>query len=116
MHGIRSPLSICRLGDTLCERFERLTESVNRGNVRYMADNTPGRAAPVFPAQSAPLNVDCGHLPGETHDGACAYWRGVAAGDYPMPDAYPVDDLLQSIRRPIVQPAPQIDPALRGDR
>ena len=28
----------------------------------------------------------CGHLPGEAHDDECAYWRGVALGEYPAPD------------------------------
>ncbi|MFY1658543.1 hypothetical protein [Micromonospora sp. WMMD1274] len=31
----------------------------------------------------------CGHLPGEPHDDECAYWRGVALGQYPAPDGLP---------------------------
>lgn len=101
--------------DAVCEAFERLTDSAYRESVRHMDDTTRGRTEPVFPARSTPLD-SCGHLPGDLHDRECAYWRGVAAGDYPAPDAYPVDDLLQVIRTPIVQPAPQIDRALRDAR
>lgn len=67
---------------------------------------------PVFPAQTVPLYA-CGHVPGDRHDGSCDYWRGVAAGEYPAPGAT-IDDLLESIRQPLVQPAPLTDPALEN--
>ncbi|MCZ7376513.1 hypothetical protein [Micromonospora sp. WMMC250] len=49
----------------------------------------PGGPRTTFPAAAAPIVVEdplCGHLPGERHDGACEYWRGVALGEYPSPD------------------------------
>ncbi|WP_420812828.1 hypothetical protein [Micromonospora zingiberis] len=42
----------------------------------------------VFPAQTLAVTVPdlpCGHIPGDLHDGECAYWWGVAAGEYAAP-------------------------------
>lgn len=52
-------------------------------------------------------------MPGDWCGPECDYWRGVAAGEYAAPGAT-LDDLLQSIRQPLVQPAPLIDPALKN--
>lgn len=35
-------------------------------------------------------DLGCGHLPGEPHDAACAYWRGVSDGTYAPPPEMPV--------------------------
>lgn len=72
-------------------------------------------SAPTWPltadaAEITVLDLGCGHLPGESCDEACAYWRGVAAGEYPPPEAY----------MPVTLPPhcpellPLTDPALRG--
>lgn len=65
----------------------------------------------VFPAQV--LDLPCGHIEGDVHDDECAYWRGVARGDYPAPEAY-----MQTT--PVTLPphaaglVPVVDPALRS--
>nr|WP_121400092.1 hypothetical protein [Micromonospora sp. M71_S20] len=67
-----------------------------------------------FPA-AAPITVPdlpCGHLPGDVHDDECAYWVGVAAGDYPSPDAYVVTDAV-TIPPHLLGLLPLTDPALR---
>ncbi len=58
---------------------------------------TEGRPGPDYTGQQWPLTAtpeatgvtiggdDCGHLPGEAHDGSCAYWAGVARGEYQPP-------------------------------
>lgn len=33
-------------------------------------------------------DLGCGHLPGESCDEACDYWRGVADGEYPPPEVH----------------------------
>lgn len=70
-------------------------------------------SAPTWPlmADAAdPITVPdlgCGHLPGEPHDEACAYWRGVATGEYPPPEFEPI----LPPHCPGLAPLP--DPALR---
>lgn len=73
-------------------------------------------SAPTWPlmADAAPITVPdllCGHLPEEVCDDSCAYWRGVAAGEYPPPEAY-----MEPVTPPPHRPglAPLTDPALRG--
>jgi hypothetical protein len=51
--------------------------------------------APRWPATAEATAItvpglDCGHLPGEMHDGACAYWASIARGDgvYELPDCF----------------------------
>lgn len=49
-------------------------------------------SAPTWPLMAdaaAPVTVPdllCGHLPGESCDDSCTYWRGVATGEYPPPE------------------------------
>ncbi|WP_028183488.1 hypothetical protein [Salinispora arenicola] len=46
-------------------------------------------AWPLMADAAEPITVPdlgCGHLPGEPHDEACAYWRGVSVGTYPPPE------------------------------
>jgi hypothetical protein len=67
---------------------------------------------PAAPEMTVP-DLLCGHLPGEGCDDECAYWRMVATGELPGPDAYLVDGVH------ILPPAapglaPLTDPALRG--
>lgn len=66
---------------------------------------------PVMADAADPITVSdplCGHLPGEPHDEACAYWRGVAAGEYPPPPEF---EPLLPPHCPGLLPLP--DPALR---
>ncbi|ABP56441.1 hypothetical protein [Salinispora tropica] len=70
-------------------------------------------SAPSWPltADAAEITVPdlgCGHLPGESCDEACAYWRGVADGTYPPPEFEPV---TLPPHCPGLVPLP--DPALR---
>ncbi|GIJ10765.1 hypothetical protein ACFFMR_19045 [Micromonospora andamanensis] len=41
-----------------------------------------------LPGRNAPITVPglaCGHIEGDLHDDECAYWRGVASGEYAAP-------------------------------
>ena len=33
-------------------------------------------------------DLGCGHIAGDQCDDECAYWRGVATGEYPAPETY----------------------------
>lgn len=80
--------------------------------VRFPRDPWPPRPSrPTFFPAAAPSDL-CGHLPGEQHDEECAYWGYVATGELPPPPG--MEDLLAAIRRPLITPAPVVDPALRG--
>ena len=72
--------------------------------------------SPVFPATQQLTVVDplCGHLPGEAHDDECAYWRGVALGEYPAPDAYAALDGVVTIPPHLLGLLPLTDTALRS--
>ena len=59
-------------------------------------------------------DLGCGHLPGERCDSACDYWRGVAAGDYPSPDAYKATGAVVVLPPHLPGLTPLTDPALRG--
>lgn len=65
-------------------------------------------------AAAEPITVEdplCGHLPGEPHDGeVCTYWRGVARGEYPPPEAY-MEPVTLPPHCPGLVPLP--DPVLR---
>lgn len=72
-------------------------------------DTGPAELATVFPAQD--LNVvvpdlPCGHLPGDLHDGECAYWFGVASGEYAPPPVITLPPHAPGL-------TPLTDPALR---
>lgn len=78
--------------------------------------------ATFFPAQTLPITVlayPCGHIEGDLHDEACAYWSGVATGEYPPPEAYlgglSPDGDMEPVTLPPHCPglAPLVDPALR---
>lgn len=72
-------------------------------------------SAPTWPPAAAAAEITvpdlgCGHLPGESCDDSCSYWRGVSAGEYPPPEAY-----MEPVTLPPHCPGlvPLTDPALR---
>ncbi|MEU4777500.1 hypothetical protein [Micromonospora sp. NPDC023633] len=73
----------------------------------------PPRGPSYFTADPITVpDLPCGHLPGDVHNDECAYWIGVAAGDYPAPDAYVVTDAV-TIPPHLLGLLPLTDPALR---
>ncbi|WP_431892731.1 hypothetical protein [Micromonospora haikouensis] len=72
--------------------------------------------APVFPAQTLTVaDPLCGHVDEESHDETCTYWRMVACGELPGPEAYLVDG-VHHLPPHLPGFAPLADPALSGGR
>ncbi|MFI1197737.1 hypothetical protein ACH4T9_31375 [Micromonospora sp. NPDC020750] len=76
------------------------------GPLRMTAD-----IAPAWPLTVAdPL---CGHVDGDVHDDECDYWRLVAVGELPGPDAY-LTAGVHTLPTHLPGLAPLVDPALRS--
>lgn len=58
----------------------------DRGDLDQTTTRTAGDGFHLTARGAAPSDPLCGHLPGEPHDDECAYWRGVALGEYAAPD------------------------------
>ena len=75
----------------------------------------PAATAPLPGPPTGPTVTDslCGHLPGERHDQTCAYWRGVALGEYPAPERPMAACPVHAVKLP---GCPHTNPAPDGAR